>query len=167
MSCTDFSMTITLFHIIIPPIVACIGIVSVFLILHRARKRHEEDKSQDGPLPGGIMATGHAVKDALLVNGARDVDAAEVQKYISTHGYDERVAEYEKMLIKRIAANPRDMEAYDLLGQVYLVQGNMQDAAECFEQVVSHNPRNLRAVEQLRKVKKIMREAKRKARTQV
>ena len=68
---------------------------------------------------------------------------------------DEQIAEREKMLIKRIAHNPRDAEAYDLLGQVYLVQNNLQDAAECFDQVVALDPKNLRAVEQLKKIDKI------------
>ncbi len=131
-------MTITLFHIIIPPVIALISSILIFLLFSRTYRRQSLSDPVDVSCDD-IHSTGSALK--------RRIEKSETM--------NEQIAEREKMLIKRITANPRDVEAYDLLGQVYLVQGNLNDAAECFQQVVAFDPHNLRAVEQLNKIKKI------------
>ncbi len=46
----------------------------------------------------------------------------------------------EEALIKRIAINPRDIEAYERLGDYYLESENFQDSLECFKQVLRLSP---------------------------
>lgn len=46
----------------------------------------------------------------------------------------------EDILIERIAVNPRDLEAYERLGEYYMEQGNLQDAKECYRQVLRLSP---------------------------
>ena len=50
--------------------------------------------------------------------------------------------ELENILIERIASDPRDIEAYERLGDYYLGQKNGRDARECYRQVLKLNPRN-------------------------
>jgi len=51
----------------------------------------------------------------------------------------------EDVLIKRIAVNPRDIEAYERLGDYYMEMANLRDALECFRQVLHLNPMHHKA----------------------
>lgn len=46
----------------------------------------------------------------------------------------------EDILVERIALNPRDIEAYERLGDYYLEQGTLTDAKECYRQVLKLSP---------------------------
>jgi hypothetical protein len=46
----------------------------------------------------------------------------------------------EDILVERISINPRDIEAYERLGDYYLEQENMVDAKECYRQVLKLSP---------------------------
>lgn len=46
----------------------------------------------------------------------------------------------EDILVERISMNPRDIEAYERLGDYYLEQGNLSDAKECYRQVLKLSP---------------------------
>ncbi len=128
----------------------------IIMTFRRARLRSVSRDSATSQSP-----TQQVQKDGSVSVAISDAPVAErvTKAYERVNGDNasskDQIAEREKMLIKRIAHNPRDAEAYDLLGQVYLVQNNLQDAAECFEQVVALEPQNLRAVEQLKKIIKI------------
>ncbi|MBP6975775.1 MAG: hypothetical protein KBB51_03005 [Candidatus Moranbacteria bacterium] len=50
----------------------------------------------------------------------------------------ERPAEEE--LIARIATNPKDYTAYESLGDFYMERGSIQDAKECYKQVLKLSP---------------------------
>ncbi len=120
---------ITPYHIVLPPLIAIVsGAIAIALL----RPRHRA--ADDAPV----------AEDSFAERAQRKMD--------DTHGIVER----EKVLIKRIAEDPRDVEAYDLLGQLYMVQGNLNDAEECFHQVMVLDPKNLRAVEQRNKLKKLI-----------
>ncbi len=51
--------------------------------------------------------------------------------------------ELENVLIERIAADPRDIEAYERLGDYYVSRKNEKDARECYRQVLRLNPRSV------------------------
>lgn len=61
---------------------------------------------------------------------------------------------YEQVLIERIALNPRDVEAYERLGDYYMENGNFGDAKECFKQVLRLSPLSRRARFRMRRVEK-------------
>ncbi len=63
---------------------------------------------------------------------------------------------FEKILIDRIAANPKDIEAYERLGEYYLEIENWNYAKECFKQVIKLNPKNTNAKSKMRKLEKIL-----------
>lgn len=70
---------------------------------------------------------------------------------------NDRKKELEKLLIERIAANPRDVEAYERLGSYYVENNNRQDAIECFRQVLKLSPINRKARTQLRRLERFER----------
>lgn len=61
-------------------------------------------------------------------------------------------SEYEKILIERIAMNPRDIEAYERLGDYYFEQNNLSDTEECYKQVLKLSPGNRKAKINIRKI---------------
>lgn len=62
----------------------------------------------------------------------------------------------EDALIKRIAINPRDIEAYERLGDYYLEQDNMSDALECYRQVLRLSPVHYKAKSKIRRIERIL-----------
>jgi tetratricopeptide (TPR) repeat protein len=61
----------------------------------------------------------------------------------------------EDALIKRIAINPRDIEAYERLGDYYLENSNFQDSLECFKQVLHLSPAHHKARLRVRRLEKM------------
>lgn len=62
----------------------------------------------------------------------------------------------EEVLIKRIAINPRDIEAYERLGDYYMESENYRDSHECFKQVLMLSPSHYKAKVRIRKIEKLI-----------
>ena len=62
----------------------------------------------------------------------------------------------EEVLIRRIAVNPRDIEAYERLGDYYMESMNYRDSHECFKQVLTLSPSHYKAKIRIRKIEKLM-----------
>lgn len=62
--------------------------------------------------------------------------------------------QYEQIFIERISLNPRDVEAYERLGDYYMENGNLDDAKECFKQVLRLSPLSRRARFRMRRIEK-------------
>jgi hypothetical protein len=69
----------------------------------------------------------------------------------------ERKNQLEEVLIKRIAINPHDIEAYERLGDYYLEQANLNDSLECYKQVLRLSPMHYKAKAQIRKIDRMLR----------
>ena len=63
---------------------------------------------------------------------------------------------FEEIMIERIAANPRDTEAYERLGEYYLEIENYDHAKECFKQVIKLDPTNRSVKYKIRKLEQIL-----------
>jgi tetratricopeptide (TPR) repeat protein len=63
----------------------------------------------------------------------------------------------EDVLIKRIAMNPRDIEAYERLGDYYMEQGSAKDSLECYRQVLKLSPVHTKAKLKIRRLEKMLR----------
>ncbi|MDD5396546.1 MAG: tetratricopeptide repeat protein [Candidatus Moranbacteria bacterium] len=61
----------------------------------------------------------------------------------------------EDALIKRIAVNPKDIEAYERLGDYYLESENFQDSLECFKQVLRLSPTHQKARLRIRRLERL------------
>ena len=64
--------------------------------------------------------------------------------------------EFEKALIERIAFNPKDIEAYERLGDYYIEVGNFNDSLACFDEVLKLSPVNRRAKIKAKRLQKIV-----------
>jgi len=62
----------------------------------------------------------------------------------------------EDVLIKRIAMNPRDIEAYERLGDYYMQQENAKDALECYRQVLKLSPVHSKAKMKIRRLESML-----------
>ena len=62
----------------------------------------------------------------------------------------------EDTLIKRIAINPRDIEAYERLGDYYIEQDNLPDALECYRQVLRLSPVHHKAKIKISKIERVI-----------
>lgn len=62
----------------------------------------------------------------------------------------------EDALIKRIAINPKDIEAYERLGDYYLENENFQDSLECFRQVLKLSPAHHKARLRIRRLERML-----------
>lgn len=63
---------------------------------------------------------------------------------------------FEKILIERIAANPKDVEAYERLGEYYFEIENWNYSKECFKQVVKLSPQNRGVKMKMRKLERLL-----------
>jgi len=64
--------------------------------------------------------------------------------------------EFERALIERIALNPKDIEAYERLGDYYIEIGNFSDSLSCFEEVLKLSPGSRKAKIKKRRLQKIV-----------
>lgn len=61
----------------------------------------------------------------------------------------------EEVLIRRIAINPKDIEAYERLGDYYIESQNSRDALECFRQVLKLSPAHHKARLRIRRLERM------------
>ena len=62
----------------------------------------------------------------------------------------------EELLIERIAVNPKDIEAYERLGEYYLEIKSYTDSKECFKQVLKLDPKNKNAKYRMRRLENLL-----------
>jgi cytochrome c-type biogenesis protein CcmH/NrfG len=62
----------------------------------------------------------------------------------------------EELLIERVASNPRDIEAYERLGEYYLEMESFEFAKECYKQILKLNPSNRNAKYKIRRLENLL-----------
>ena len=66
----------------------------------------------------------------------------------------------EERLIRKIAANPKSVSAYEALGDYYLERGDVSDAKACYRQVLKLSPVHRMVKVKIRKLERLMEEQK-------
>lgn len=66
----------------------------------------------------------------------------------------------EERLIKKIAANPKNVSAYEALGDYYLERGDVSDAKACYRQVLKLSPVHRMVKVKIRKLERMIEEQK-------
>ncbi|MEI7621225.1 MAG: hypothetical protein WCJ51_01685 [Candidatus Moraniibacteriota bacterium] len=94
------------------------------------------------------------VKEMVLPSNY--VPAKEISTVASSSPKTRVKAKLEEVLIKRIAVNPRDIEAYERLGDYYLERENHSDSLECFRQVLKLSPAHHKAKTRIRKLESML-----------
>jgi tetratricopeptide (TPR) repeat protein len=77
-------------------------------------------------------------------------------KIVSPRDRTEMKDRLEELLIERIAADPRDVEAYERLAEYYFEVGNYEDAKECYKQVIKLDPKNRNVRYKMRRLERII-----------
>ncbi len=67
-----------------------------------------------------------------------------------------RPRKIEQMMIEKIVNNPKDVKAYEKLGDYYLEVENWEDAKECFKQVIKLDSRNTSVKVKMRKLERVI-----------
>lgn len=62
----------------------------------------------------------------------------------------------EELLIERVAANPKDVEAYERLGEYYMEVETYNDAKECFKQVMKLCPTNRNVKYKIKRLERLL-----------
>jgi len=73
----------------------------------------------------------------------------------SRSSFEVKKSQFEEIMIERVAMNPRDIEAYERLGEYYMQMENYDDAKECYKQVLRLSPVNRKAKIRMRRLEKI------------
>jgi len=78
------------------------------------------------------------------------------EKVVTPTPRSEMKDQLEKLLIERIASNPKDVEAYERLGEYYFEIGSYEYAKECFKQIIKLNPGNSNVKSKMRKLERLL-----------
>jgi tetratricopeptide (TPR) repeat protein len=78
------------------------------------------------------------------------------EKMVSPRPRTEIKDRLEELLIERIAVNPKDIEAYERLGEYYMEIKSYTDAKECFKQVIKLNPASNNARYRLKRLERLL-----------
>jgi tetratricopeptide (TPR) repeat protein len=77
-----------------------------------------------------------------------------ISKKVTYPEAEDKKEELESILVERIASDPRDIEAYERLGDYYISQENNVDAEACYKQVLKLNPQSLSVRNKLSRFKR-------------
>lgn len=96
------------------------------------------------------------IREEILEKEEKPIRPMISDKVVTPRSKTEMKDRLEEILVERIALNPRDLEAYERLGEYYLEIEDYNDAKECFKQVVKLDPTNRRAKFKLKKLENII-----------
>lgn len=118
-------------------------------------RRKEEPQTEAAPAPAEIKKEIPVPQPVIIQE-----EEKEIRPIISDRVVKPRQAEIrdrlEELLIERIAVNPKDVEAYERLGEYYLEIKSYVDSKECFKQVIKLDPANRNAKYKLKKLETLL-----------
>jgi len=127
---------------------------------HSIRKKREEvmlaenehAKKEEDRLAGTVSGIETAAAGQRELLQPKKV----VRPLVSEISAGERKNQLEEALIRRIAVNPRDIEAYERLGDYYFERQNLKDSLECYKQVLHLSPAHFKARSKIRKIQRML-----------
>jgi tetratricopeptide (TPR) repeat protein len=93
-------------------------------------------------------------RDFFSKREIRDNENQKFEPEIARKNHDRKDI-FEKIMVERIAANPKDVEAYERLGEYYIEIESWEYAKECFKQVIKLNPENNNAKDKMRELERV------------
>lgn len=131
-------------------------------IIKRVREyQPEKKKKYFSELKKAMSDHISAAKEAVSQKPAMEEEEKQIRpiisdKIVKPNRRSEMKDRLEELLIERIAANPKDTEAYERLGEYYMEIGNLNDAMECFKQVLKLDPLNRNVKYRMRRLENLM-----------
>jgi len=127
-----------------------------FHLIRRKREQammaeQEHAKKEEGQRVDPVVASSN---DILGIE--RQPQQKKVRPLVSEISAGERKNQLEEALIKRIAVNPRDIEAYERLGDYYFERQNLKDSLECYKQVSKLSPTHFKSRSRIRKIERML-----------
>ena len=127
---------------------------------HSIRKKREEvmlaenehAKKEEDRLAGTVSGIETAAAGQRELLQPKKV----VRPLVSEISAGERKNQLEEALIRRIAVNPRDIEAYERLGDYYFERQNLKDSLECYKQVSKLSPTHFKSLSRIRKIERML-----------
>jgi tetratricopeptide (TPR) repeat protein len=109
------------------------------------------DRTQDAPMVGeAVIAKKEEKRERKVV--AAKIDGKAIKPKMKAEMKDR----LEEILIERIALNPKDIEAYERLGEYYMEIENFEFAKECFKQVIKLDPTNKNVKYKMRRLEYVL-----------
>lgn len=96
-------------------------------------------------------------KKSVIYSGERIIKPTVSDRVVTPQSRTEMKDRLEGLLIERIAANPKDVEAYERLGEYYMEIDSATDAKECFKQVLKLDPKNRNVKYRMKRLEDVMR----------
>jgi tetratricopeptide (TPR) repeat protein len=93
----------------------------------------------------------------VIIHNKRNFKSTVSDKVVTPQLRTEMKDRLEELLIERIAANPKDVEAYERLGEYYMEIDSINDAKECFKQVLKLDPKNRNVKYRMKRLEEIIR----------
>ncbi len=124
------------------------------------KNREEDDENSDELFSDGIVNVSDSgyendrVDESVLIKEVVKVPKKEID-IDDEIGVDRSILE--KKIVNKIAKNPKDMENYRELGELYIKMKNFSDAEECYKQVLRVHLRDVDAKRKLEKIKLLKR----------
>ncbi len=110
----------------------------------REKLDHYESQKKKSYLTGvkNVLQKEKVVAKKANVTDEKVIKPMVSDRVVTPSGRAEMKDRLEGLLIERIAANPKDVEAYERLGEYYMEIDSLNDAKECFKQVLKLDPKN-------------------------
>ena len=102
------------------------------------------------------IAFSRPLKNPDFKDEERQVKPIISEKIVAPHSKVEMRDRLEELLIERIALNPKDIEAYERLGEYYLEIKSYADSKECFKQVLKLNPQDRNAKYRMKRLENLL-----------
>jgi tetratricopeptide (TPR) repeat protein len=122
---------------------------SVLAPLRRGLRQERSETETGGNGDAGAKQAGGSRKKGLFGRNEPVLQTSPRQDV-------ESVRASEETLIARIAENPKDFSAYEALGDYYMESGNIQDAKECYRQVLKLSPAHRGVKMKIRRMERLL-----------
>jgi tetratricopeptide (TPR) repeat protein len=126
--------------------------------IHQQQSEPMESISQESPrvstTQSRFVRTRPSSRTAAGRGFGRSMPTEEEQTAVET--VNQSKDQLEALLIERIVTNPKDVEAYERLGDYYLEQESFIDAKECYRQVLKLSPVNRLVKIKIRRLERVL-----------
>lgn len=135
------------------------GVISISTENNSKKEQQQEEVLEKvvSYKPKNISGNGSATGGILSVTEEEKIAEPMISKKATLPRSIPKVKnKLEDLLIERVAANPKDIEAYERLGEYYMEIETYNDAKECFKQVMKLCPTNRNVKYKIKRLERLL-----------